>query len=73
MMVDTYHARLEYSVPAGDMLTVTAYLPAMLLMLSVLAETAVLPCEQPVLCFLAVQFSTGCVFTELHRLFLYLL
>ena len=63
-MVDTYHALLEYSAPAGDMLTATAYLPAMLLLLlSVLAEAAVLLSEQPVLCGL----------TELHRFFLYLL
>ena len=60
MMVDTYHALLEYSAPAGDMLTATAYLPAMLLLLlSVLAEAAVLLSEQPVLCGL----------TELHRFF----
>ncbi len=42
MMVDTYHALLEYSAPAGDIANATAYLPAMLLLLSVLAEAAVL-------------------------------
>lgn len=39
MMVDTYHALLKYNAPAGDI--ATAYLPARLLLLSVLAEAAV--------------------------------
>jgi len=39
MMVDPSHALLEYNAPAGDMLT--AYMPAMLLLLSLLAEAAV--------------------------------
>ncbi len=38
-MVDTYPALLEYSAPAGDI--ATAYLPAMLLLLPLLAEAAV--------------------------------
>jgi hypothetical protein len=42
MMLDTYHALLEYNAPAGDIATATAYLPArLLLLLSMLAEVAV--------------------------------